>query len=184
MASGDFGRKSKLPVQGMPLNDTEECLAVRAKKRPCVLLAKNLTLSVPSNMGTTQKKTSHLLQDAALFLPLYGVEDANHVGGFPQPMVDRIKILMYEQFFFFKKGMVQGSTRDFLIEDSVGRFDRIFVSTLHHPAVSPLDGKLTSDVMNVVSASLARYFKLPLEAQQAETFTALLSLIQESLPTK
>lgn len=182
MGNTDFLRRTKLPVQGMSLFETEECLAVKAKKRPCIMLAKNLTLSAPAmGPGITQKTKTHLLHDAALFLPLYGVDDASHVGGIPQAMVDRIKVLMYDQFFYFKKGYVKES-KDFMVESSVGRFDRMFVSTLLHPAVSPTDGKLTNDILNVVVASLARYLKLPLEKEKAETFATIISLVQEAMP--
>lgn len=184
MKDSDFKHKTKLPVKALNLNETEECLAYKAKKRPCILLAKNLTLEVPAALkGTSQKFQKGLLHDAALFLPLFGIDSPEHKGGIPAAMIDRIKVLMYEQFFYFKKGTLPKS-QNFLIENSVGRFDRIFISTLSHPTISVLDGKLTQDTRDLVLASFARYLNIPLAQEQAETFSAILQLAQETLPIK
>ena len=89
---------------------------------------------------------------------------------------------MYEQFFFFKQGTIPNTTTDFLIESSIGRLDRMFISSLHHPAVIPTDGMLSADAINLLMSCIGRFLKIPLSETQEANFQTILDLIKDSLP--
>lgn len=100
MTDQDFRKKERLPIKALRLKDTEELLAVRAKRRPAIILSDYCTVRADLQKLLREKAKRHLQEKSLLVIPLYGIESESGLGGFPPIMVARIKVLLYDQFFF------------------------------------------------------------------------------------
>lgn len=90
------------------------------------------------------------LQDDALFvIPCYGIETRDNANGFPPEIVERVRCLIYNQFFFLPAHKV-------LTKDSIARFDRIQVipDKKERAAIEPTGLCLSDDVFNIFFALL------------------------------
>jgi hypothetical protein len=111
-------------------------------------------------------------------VPLFGVQTAEHAGGFPPIIVARIRGLMYRQFFFCPK---ENSP---LTSDSIARLDRLQV-VIHEssPGVKsagyePTKYALSSDALGVIMGMLRSQFGSTSE----EHLEAVRSLAMEAIP--
>ena len=167
----DFRKKDKLPVAALKLNQTEELMVSRAKKRLCILLAASNNSTNSSELKKVATKKSHLNQSEGLFLPLYSRTNL------PEEFLDRVKRLRYTRFFYVPKGnLKQSQCRSDYVEKSIVRCDRIFAANLHYKGVTPIDYQLDEDGFYFLKIWLLKYLKMPLNIEQEETIRTLIEL--------
>lgn len=137
---GDFIASDRtLPLIKFKLKSNEELLVQRAKKRPGIILPSRM--SIFSEITSLLSGTKEHLQDDALFvIPCYGIETRDDRKGFPPEMVERIRCLIYSQFFFLPAHKA-------MLQDSVARYDRIqVVRHKNRAAIEPTSLCLSDEV--------------------------------------
>lgn len=91
--------KDTLPVAAMTLHDGELWAAYRAKKRPCLVLGSTSPIvDKKLSRGMPKRSTAPVVQVA----PYYGADCGVSRAGYNPELVDRIKHLEYQQFFWDK----------------------------------------------------------------------------------
>lgn len=122
----DFKKKTdRLPIKALALGETEELLAIRAKKRPCLIIAKLDRLdnsSLPE--GVQQKKALNSFDNIYLLAPIFSISSGSKTTAFGPVMTARIKCMMYPEFVY-----VPAHTKTFNIPKVI-RLDRMFWSHL------------------------------------------------------
>lgn len=122
----DFHKKpERLPIAALALGETEELLALKAKKRPCLILAKVDGVdhnSLPE--GVQRNKAMNAFDKAYLLAPIYSVSNGHKDSHFGPIMTARIKCMMYPEFVYCPKN---SPTLDI---PGVIRLDRFFWSYL------------------------------------------------------
>ncbi len=168
MNDQDFRKKNKLPILSLNLRETEELLIQKAKKRLAITVSAENTIF--DDIEDVIQSREHLQEEHILVLPLFGVESAAHVGGFPSIIATRIQALMYRQFFYcpFNSPVYEG----------VVRLDRIQTVIPNYPGWKPEAIGLSADALGVLMAMLREYFGTP----QDEYMKALREILQEALP--
>jgi hypothetical protein len=174
----DFKIKSRLPIKALALRDTEELLIQRAKLRPAIIVALAVTQYPDVAKVLRPLGLEHLQHACILTVPLFGIQTAEHLGGFPPIMVARIRGLMYRQFFFCPR------TNSPLTSDSVARLDRLQV-VIHEssPGVKsagyePTKYALSADALGVLMGMLRSQFGSTSE----EHLETVRSLAMEAIP--
>jgi len=110
------------PLKSIGLEATEELVAVKAKRRIVVLLSE--TNTVYEDIRPYVSKQSKIHERSFVCLPLYGVHPGETRRGFPSIVVERIKVLMYNQFFYFPPSSKEN---DPAMYEAIGRLDRLQV---------------------------------------------------------
>lgn len=121
VGSTDFRSKPKLPVKLLNLEDTEELLIAKAKRRPVVILSKSLDVNVTSLPATEQKRAAATVGTTYLVAPLYSPQSTS----FPPAFVARIRALTYPQFACLPRLGSQVPEAGEIV-----RLDRLFTSHL------------------------------------------------------
>jgi hypothetical protein len=99
-AGGDAFRRA-LPYSSPPLKSDEEFIALRAKRRPVILVQPpDPALREVKSTGYAGKVVRHLCPVALI----YSVEDDAGNSKFGSGFLDRIRRLEYKQFMFLPKG--------------------------------------------------------------------------------
>lgn len=181
VTASDFRRKSKLPIKGLNLNETEELLASKAKLRPCILLARGNTLDADDAVKAAIGRRKHLLRDDAIFVPLYGTVRPDHSTGFPQALVNRIRVLMYRQFYYCPPFTPKKTDCDAFIEESIARLDWMFPCSLHYPAVQPMDIALQDNALKLLLTMAGELLQIPLSEAQVENLSVIKEVVRDSL---
>ena len=119
-ATPESFRGSHRPLKSLDLQTTEELVAVKAKKRLVVLLSQSNTIL--SDLRAFVAKDRKIHEQSYLCLPIYGVHHGVGERGFPEVVVDRIRALMYNQFFYFPPSSTEENPS---IYEGIGRLDRI-----------------------------------------------------------
>lgn len=97
----DFLKKSdRLPIHRMNLHPTEELLAIKAKKRPCIMISQYLIMNGGKIKNITEGK-EHLLQQEQVFLPIFSTQGEESSSGFPQGFVRNIRKMAYPHLLYF-----------------------------------------------------------------------------------
>jgi hypothetical protein len=110
------------PLKSIGLEATEELVAVKAKRRIVVLLSEANT--VHEDIRPYVSKQSKIQERSFVCLPLYGVHADETRRGFPSIVVERIKALMYNQFFYFPPSSNEDNP---VVYEAIGRLDRLQV---------------------------------------------------------
>jgi hypothetical protein len=174
----DFKVKHRLPIKALGLRDTEELLIQRAKIRPAIIVGVGITRFPDVAKMLRPMGLEHLQHESIVTVPLFGIQTAEHPGGFPPVMVARIRGLMYRQFFFCPQA------RSPLTSDSVARLDRLQVvfhessPGVKSPGYDPTPCALSPDALGVIMAMLRTQFGSPSE----EHLEAVRSLAMEAIP--
>lgn len=173
MGERDFKKKPRLPIKMLSLRETEELFIHKAKKRPAVIIAMANTCFDDIERLLQILGKTHLQQaNCILLLPLYGIETADHDGGFPSVMVSRIKALLYQQFFYFPR------EKSPLILNSVGRLDRIQPILYHYNVFDLEQYALSPEALSVLLEMIKNLFG----AEEDELLKTVKDLALESLP--
>lgn len=139
----DFRKKQRLPIAALSLGETEEVLVARAKKRPCLVLAKSDgidTKTLPE--GVQRNKALNAFGDIFCLAPIYSISTANKSTSFGPVMTARIKCMMYPEFIYApQSGLILDS-------HSIIRLDRLFWSHLF-AASEPQHLFVSRDILGV-----------------------------------
>jgi len=122
----DFrGKPARLPIKALHLAQTEEILISRAKKRPCLVLAKTEGVDSKSlPVGRQRDQALNAFQGAYCVAPIYSVSTAEAPTSFGPVMTARIKCMMYPEFIYVPpSGLI-------IKDPGVIRLDRLFWSHL------------------------------------------------------
>lgn len=174
-----FSRKKiyKLPILSLHLGETEELLAFRAKKRPCVIVGTSSTLLQDA---AEKAVPEHHREERVVVAPIYDLSSEEDPKGFDTVMATRVRHLLYRQFFPIASWTetrtgVQGALS---LREGILRFDRLQFIFPAPPALVPWPLALTEEVMELLHAWLHHYFHAP----QSETLREVVELVQEKIP--
>ena len=67
MDEKDFRKKDRLPIHRMNLQLTEELLAFKAKKRPCIFLSQHLFNEDKERVRSLAKNKDNLIESSQVF---------------------------------------------------------------------------------------------------------------------
>lgn len=172
LSEKDFRQRPKLPIKSLNLRETEELIINKAKKRPAIIV--NVSPTIFDDMTKLLKSLGrlHLQEECLFFVPIYNIETAEHIGGFPPLMVSRIKALMYSQFFYCPP------LRKLVLSGGVARLDRLQIVIPTNRAVyDPLPVVLSDDALAVLLSMIRFLFG------SAETdLSAYKEILRETLP--
>ena len=129
MGQRDFAKKrDRLPIHRIRLLPTEELLAIKAKKRPCIMISQYLPKLHEDQIQKITKSKPHLLQNEQIFLPIYSVAGEDSPSGFPPGLVKIIRRAIYSHLLYFPATKTSGHKDRFndRIKEGVVRIDRIF----------------------------------------------------------
>jgi len=146
-STGDFVAADRtLPLSKFQLRTNEELLVQRAKKRPGIILPSFVNV-YPEITALLSGGKEHLQDDALFVIPCYGTETRDNAKGFPPEIVERVRCLIYNQFFFLP-------AHKSLTKDSIARFDRIQVipDKKEKAVIEPTALCLSDDVFNIFLA--------------------------------
>ncbi len=125
-ASVDFrGKSARLPIKALYLGENEELIVSRAKKRPCLILAKSDGVNANTiPKGRQRDKALNAFHGTYCLAPIYSVSTAEKARSFGPVMTARAKCLMYPEFVYVpQSGMI-------IKAPGVLRLDRLFWSHL------------------------------------------------------
>lgn len=90
-----------LPIQLLKLEAREELMAIKSKRRPCVVVAKsNIGPSCFDSLPKNEAKLAkHLSKEIYLVAPLFSCSHINKPTSFGAELVKRIRLLNYEHLF-------------------------------------------------------------------------------------
>jgi hypothetical protein len=172
LSEKDFRQRPKLPIKSLNLRETEELIINKAKKRPAIIV--NVSPTIFDDMTKLLKSLGrlHLQEECLFFVPIYNIETAEHIGGFPPLMVSRIKALMYSQFFYCPP------LRKLGLSGGVARLDRLQIVIPTNRAVyDPLPVVLSDDALAVLLSMIRFLFG------SAETdLSAYKEILRDTLP--
>lgn len=175
MDSGHFKEKRKLPIKSLSLQDTEELLISKAKKRPCIVVACHNTAFKDAAATAELKGRKHLQDDSMILAPIYGTATLEDENGFPPKMVARIRVFLYNQFFYLPKACPKN--RIGFEKEGIVRLDRLFPAAPNR-GVSPMGMKLAGEPLGLLLALLRER----LGAQEHEGLKTVREILLETLP--
>lgn len=170
-----FKERQKLPIKSLSLQDTEELLISKAKKRPCVVVACQNTTFKDSAAVAELKGRKHLQDDSMLLAPIYGTATLEDVKGFPPKMVARIRVLLYNQFFYLPKSCPKNKVS--VDKDGIVRLDRLLAASPSR-GVAPMGIKLAAEALSLLMALLRERFGAP----EQENLKLVRDILAEALP--
>ncbi len=145
----------RLPVAGMPEAPGELHLAVRAKRRPALVLAEPAPEVEPRfRVGAARWQTSRTI----LVAPYYGAEQGNARGGWKPEFVTRIRRAEYPQYVWDRLPVGESST-----SSSILRLDHVQPISSLHGTYEPTPHRLSPQALDIVEEALEwlRIGKLP-----------------------
>lgn len=169
----DFRKKpDRLPIAALSLGETEELLAIRAKKRPCLILAKVEGVN-PNTLpeGVQRKKALNGFDNSYLLAPIYSVSTGHKETQFGPVMTARIKCMMYPEFIYAPQNSPT------LAVPGVIRLDRAFWTHLIACSESTTT-YLSNEMMGICWTQL----KIILGDQPSEEYSELRDLLLSELP--
>jgi hypothetical protein len=169
-SKGDFRTNDRgLPIKYLNLRSNEELLVQRAKKRPGIIICSEVDVFPAITELLRSKRKKHLQEDCLFVIPCYGIETRENSTGFPAEMVERIRCLLYRQFFYLPpyKAFTEG----------IARLDRIQVVIGRDPAsIEPSDFSLSKEVFDLFLA----IFLYCISGIEDEDLAPVRSLIMET----
>jgi hypothetical protein len=141
-----------LPLSINPLNDDEEYLIFKAKKRPCLIIGTIDAIDVTGfPPGTQQNKAVNSFKKSYLLAPIFSCSNGTKTTSFGPYITAQIQALLYEQFFHIPK-----HPNDRIIKnDSIIRLDRSFCCR----GLKTSDYiKLDNQVLHLIKQHLALFY--------------------------
>lgn len=133
--------RSKLPVAAMPLHGGEVWAAYRAKRRPCLVIAKNGP-TVDRNL--TRRTPNHSTAPTILVAPYYGADQNGRRAGYPPAFIERVRHCEYPQFLWDKLP-IGGETQESLL-----RLDQVQPIGAHYNSYQLCGFRLSKAAMDIV----------------------------------
>ena len=173
----DFQRKDELPLYRLKLRLHEELIIQKAKRRPAIILPSNNILFKHMDRILKQKGKKHLQQDCIIAVPIFDIERPDDPTGFPPIMVQRIKALMYNQFFYCPKPQPNLSPIE-----GVARLDRIqILFPSHRASFNPLPAKLSEDAFTIFMHLLRSWLCIKGDPDDEKYLKGLKDLLKETV---
>lgn len=153
--------RDRLPILGLNLGEKEELLAYKAKRRPGIVVACNASKVLPADISV-RSLPAHHTDLRVVVAPLYGIATESDPKGFSPKLWQRIRHLLYRQFFPCPRWSEKRPSRMFpaatSLEEGVARFDRLqfAVPTTAGCQLVPL--KLAAGPFEVLQSCLWEYF--------------------------
>lgn len=170
-------RDKELPILSFHLNETEELLCYKAKKRPAIVIARFASI-----WGGLDKKDArpHHEEDRVVFVPIYGIRSDDDPNGFGPVMHLRVRHLVYQQYFPIDewKERRAGVLNACSIGPGVARFDRLQFLMPDQSGVEPIPLKLSDEAFKPMRHMLWAYFG----AKQEQDLIDLRQVLREYLP--
>ena len=149
-------KDDKLPIQNIKLRSTEELIAVKTKKRPCIFLGKADFPSREEGDKTLTRGRKHLLSKDYAFLPIYSTHKEESKG-YPSQLVQRIRYFQYGHLTYLPECKLKGLETDYPPKEGIVRMDRIFITHPIVPNVTPTDIKIDETYMKLLLSHLREY---------------------------
>jgi len=148
-ASIDFRKaKDRLPLAYLQLSEEEEMLAIKAKKRPAIIVG--ISKGVPCTTlpsGIEQRKAQRAFDPIYLVAPIYSTSTAHKPTSFGPTLTARIKCMAYPEFVWIKSDLPASDV------EGVIRLDRMVATHLHSCCdFKPV--KVTDEVMGLCMEQL------------------------------
>jgi len=173
----DFQRKDELPIYRLKLRLHEELIIQKAKRRPTIILPSSNILFKDIDRILKPKGKKHLQQDCIIAVLIFDIERPNDPTGFPPIMVDRIKALMYNQFFFCPRPQPGLANIE-----GVARLDRIQVLFPGNRAsFNPLPVKLSEDAFTILMHLLRSWLCIKGDTEDEKYLRELKDLLKETV---
>lgn len=140
----DFRKKrDRLPIAALSLGETEELLAIRAKQRPCIVIAKIDGVN-PSSLpvGAQRDKARNAFDGMYLLAPIFSISNGFKETCFGSVMTARVRCMMYPEFVYAPP------IKPALELAGVIRLDRFFWSHLV-ACTEPYDVFVTKEILGV-----------------------------------
>jgi hypothetical protein len=159
-AGSDFFHRS-LPYTNPVLATNEEFIAIKAKRRPVILLQPpDPALLAVKKGGSSGKIVRHLCPVALVYSAENDVGDSK----FPKEFIERVRRLEYKQFMFLPKGGT-------LTVDSLARLDE--VQSVAENQLEPSGYALTPEICDILKSQVS-YFFTELSGKEFAEWAALL----------
>lgn len=143
-SAGQDAFSRALPLHTPRLETNEEFVAVRAKKRPVILVS-----PVPPDTGIPRLRRGGLIdRKLCLVVPVYSLMDRHENRlKYPQEFIERIRLLEYPQFLFLPEA--PGFPR-------VHSFARISeLQAVYQPHLEPVNLRLSETVRQILEGQIA-----------------------------
>ncbi|WP_437996860.1 hypothetical protein WMF26_38890 [Sorangium sp. So ce185] len=166
----------RYPILNINLEPTEELVAFKAKRRPCVIICANAT-----QLGNIDRNApSHHEERRIVAVPIYGRRSEDEPKGFGPILAVRVEHLMYRQFFPIapwqepRRG-IDGAES---LKGGIARFDRLQFVNPAPPGLRLMPLKVTDEVFRFMHAMLVMY----LNGTSDPELVAAMQVLREFLP--
>lgn len=168
----EFKSKPPLPVAAIPVFKGETHIAVRAKKRPAVVICSGGE-SIPKNL--TVGKAKWPTKGTILVAPYYGADEGGKRSGISPILRQRIKCAMYPQFFIDFLPIPDGP------DESFCKLDHIQPIGSHHESIEHLNYRLSGNALTFLDCWINWLFTGYLD--EASELFACREFMLETFPT-
>lgn len=168
-----FKSRERLPIKKLNLEESEELLIAKAKKRPAIIIAIVSTDGLKTLPDGVQKRmANHLEKCSYLVAPFYSVSSFLEPGTFGPILVARIRALQYLHFFCVPDPNKPG------VPGSIIRLDRVFPTYLGRGCESYRGLRLHEEPFEILLSQFSlltgKGYREPLEMAR--------ELVQDALP--
>lgn len=179
IGSHHFKARERLPVKKLTLDNTQELIVSKGKKRPCVVLAKATVsgadlAAVETHDREQGRLAKHLSRPVYLLAPMYSCATHHERSSFGPILTARVKALQYPHLCYFPAFKPRDRTSN---PGSIMRLDHVFPSFLGR-GCDTHGVKVLDCVMEVVLDQL----KAVCGMEPSDDFTDIKTLIQDCMP--
>lgn len=172
----DFRKKAdRLPIKALALGETEELLAVKAKMRPCLVVARLDRLGDINTLpdGVQRNKALNSFNAIYLLAPIYSISHGSKVTIFGPVMTARIKCMMYPEFIYAPQNP------PLFLTPKIIRLDSMFWGHLI-ACTEPCTTYLSKEMMAICWAQI----KMISGEQPSQDYSDLRELLLSALPAE
>lgn len=179
MTDSHFRRRDfkDLPILYFNLGETEELIAQKAKLRPGVVVGLNATV-----LGGLKNAPPHHEENRLVVAPVYDLASDDDPKGFSRVMAQRVRHLLYKQYFPIGEWRESRSPKDVpdccSLRAGILRFDRLQFVTPSRPGCRLVPLKVADDVVALMHNMLWAY----LHGTMSEPAAELRSMLIEMMP--
>ncbi len=179
MTDKHFTRRADkaLPILGLKLNETEEVIAYKAKRRPAVVVGTRAT--VFGHRSELDKP--HHEENRIVVAPIYGVRTEDDPHGFSSVMASRVRHLLYTQYFpaaEWRESRSPAPPGSLSLEEGIIRFDRLQFASPFPPSCRLVPLRIADDAFALLQSLLWVY----LHAEPSETLREMRDVFESYLP--
>ena len=168
-----FSQRDRLPIKRLNLGETEELIIAKGKKRPVLVLSRNVVPDITSlPRGSQRRMAQSVGRESYLVAPFYSVSLPPHrTTMFGPVLVARIRALRYVHLACLPARGKPG------VPDSIVRLDRVFPCYLSRGCEKSGD-RLADEPLEIIQAQLA----LLTGGTNTEPYNLAKELVADTLP--